>query len=210
MKLEQFLKYNVDCPVCNTKLCLRAEWIGYKIFEAVHLKNKKNYLEYYFKSRGENEAMILIIDNSQISINFIPSSLKRKLLKNQVYFYFSCQNRYSPSSSCYYRSTPLLQFESSPDKTWYLDVVLDTSKEIINRNETITIIEKFEENYKVHNVDVNNEENKTTFESYTEDEGSIAEYIFIELPYFNISNLDLSLDNRSNLIKRFKSWIMLS
>ena len=231
MNLCDFLHFNHDCPVCGEPLTLYMQ-----ILEGALWKARRPYRDIYhfeqFKCKDDElkkDDFFWITDQEEsFELDFSSAKAYQKSKTWTMFFFFMCNEDgiedtphegygINPYTACYYRSTPFLGFKQNDNKDWRLTLADQLDPIIGSVRDEIFVFKANQNNgnEKVYVLNTDYEVKNTILRYYTvsPDERKDKEFdpkIFKkDLPLLNVRpNFDLA--NRSQLIGRFDSWILLS
>ena len=231
MNLTQFLHFNKQCPVCNEPLTLYAQIVNGPLWKARRTAPDILHFEQLHcktESLEEDDFFWLEEDLDGISVNFSSARCNQAAKTWNLFFFFLCnedsieditKTNYgiNPYVSCYYRTTPFLEFSKQEDAEEGLLAPVCGSEEIGNiRDEIFTLKNMMQNNdEKVYVLSFDYEVKNTTLRYYqiTPEDRKNKYYdpnIFKkDLPLMNVRP-NFELANRNQLISRLDSWILLS
>lgn len=218
MKLKKFLNFNKTCPVCDNKLTLYLQSVP-NMYDDIGIlfKSLDNY-KFNFLLGNNNDYSdedYVTLENENLS--FGSFKMKRYFNNSQFYFYYLCKNsgfRVSNNGDyeinlrhgCYYRSSPIFKFKNNKINVYNID-----EKKLINHDEilsfSVPMDETKEKNYLL-TLDYFNK--KTILMYYILDKNQTSEELDIMRQYLPELTKRPDFKNKTNLIKKFNSWIVLS
>lgn len=238
MKLCEFLEFNQQCPICDSKLTLYMQIIdNLCLKEDLSKSEDKSY--YFTPLNGKNkkeladEYVKLKITNNNYNLLCSSSKLFLEMRKSQIYFFYLCneaglkkqkynENDYyiSPYYGCYFRSTPIAELHNQEnvfplESGLPLKTINPDHKNIVNINETLVFNSYCQPLEKVYALNLNADIQQTEFSYYAvTDEDKLKENfkpnIFdSKMPLLTVRP-KFDKEHRDQLLNRFESWIILS
>jgi hypothetical protein len=232
MKVSEFIRYNRRCPICDEPLGLYMQWIDSVCFRAKLIGDDMYQFDPFMgtnKDIGTDDLFnhfMTLKDDGECEVKFSSAALKREALKYNAYFYYLCnpagikktswgEHEMSAYKSCYYRSSPILDFKKSiMSDDLYLSNLDESVTDVVNKDETFCFNTIDQEGLeKVYILNLDSVEKKMDFWHYSISEKDKNTKYFKpnlfskEMPLIPVK---LKLEDRSKLIDRFESWIIMS
>lgn len=230
--LHQFLQFNKKCPICQNPLTLYLQLLGSTCCKAAKISNKSN-TEWYnftqFKLKHENlenEHITLFANQDESEFRFSSNEMATEAKKCQMYFFYLCNENgikdlhadyeINIYKSCYWRSTPILEFKKFEENThWKLTAVNPDDEKFINADEVFSFKKNSDALEKVYILDLNYIDQATDFMYYTisaeqKNDDLYEPKIFDKRMPMIGTRPDFSLEHRDKLIDRFDAWILVS
>jgi len=204
--------------------------------DSVVFKSEKNLGDYSFKpfkfynELEPNEDIVLVyeVDNT-IEMEFTTSRLSAEAKKAPLNFFYLCNSESFVElggscyelplyDACYYRSSPVMEFkkqELGKKKVWALEYSVEAEKALTNVEEHFSIKDPQEEKENVYFLSLKYDENITMLHYYTvtksnsEDKSFIPNIFEKQLPLLT-SRPKFDSNNRTVLLNKFESWILMS
>jgi len=231
MNLCDFLHVNQDCPVCGEPLTLYMQVLDGPLWKALRPNSSIWHFE-QFKVKDEElkeDDFFFLTDKGHLfDIDFSSAKVYQKSKTWNLFFFFMCNEDgfedtphegygINPYTACYYRSTPFLEFKQNTNQDWRLTLQSEFDPiEGSVRDEIFTFkANQKNGNEKVYVLNTDYEVKSTILRYYTVSPEERRDKYFDpkvfrkDLPLLNVRpNFDLA--NRSQLISRFDSWILMS
>lgn len=230
MKLNEFIRFNQRCPICDNDLTLYIQMKDSVCFRAI--KQKQNIYRFQpfkclNKSISESDFIDVYDYGNDFETKFSSSQMAAEAKRAQLYFFYLCNengfeynainNDYSINiySGCYYRSSPFLEFQKTNKKTWMLKTINPDHDSLINNEEILSFSQSNNDIEKIYMLNLNSYDNKTVFMHYSvneeqkKDEKYIPNVFEKEMPSLTVRP-NFSISNRDKLLARFDSWIVVS
>jgi len=216
LKLIEFFNYNSICPICNNPLTLYLQWVDSFSFKC---KQKDNVLKFNlyldFDPNKNTTNDYLLLDKNNLHLTFSSNSMLHEAERFFSYFFYLCNpfsvnkvsygtNQINVYKACYYRVSPVLEIINDTFK-----VVNPDHQNLVNKEESFSLSKFDNDKEKIFIVSSNFENNKLTFWHYILNQKNKSSLLKKEIPLPPF-NLDLSLHNRNNLIKRLEGWVTLA
>lgn len=237
MRLNEFLHFNNQCPVCGEPLHLYMQWIDSACFKA---RQAGEGVYQFNAAMGTNkdiatddcwmDHMLLADRGDCFETQFSSSKLGNEAKKYQIYFFYLCNElgiqkkswgdyEISLYKGCYYRSTPLMEFRRDDDqesKKWSLQVTNPEHAAIINKDEAFCLHDKKSTVERVYMFNLDHVDGETTIYHYSvSDEekntkGFTPKLFQKELPLLKNRPKVRTPEDQAKFIERFDSWIIMS
>ena len=155
MKLNEFLHFNHNCPVCNNKLTLYLQMTDSILFKAEKecLPQSTNYKFIPFKCVSQETEL----DSSYINLfdygtyfetSFSDNLIAKEAKLRKMYFFFLCNEggfeehygdyEINVTPACYYRSTSFMEYREQPKGYELENLIKDEG--FINQEEVFSFI----------------------------------------------------------------------
>lgn len=231
--LHNFLAFNEACPVCGNPLTLYLQWLDSVCFKA----EKRGPGRYHFEQFKCTELAIadqyidLLSRIQHTETRFSSNRIAEAAKTHQMYFFFLCNQdgikttrsftntkddyEINIYKSCYWRSTPLMEYKKQDDQRWQLETVNPDEASLVNADEVFSFKKTVGDEEKVYTLQLGYGEDKTGFMFYSVNEeqkkdNNFEPNIFDKTMPLMGTRPDFSLEHREKLIDRFDSWILVS
>ncbi len=229
MKLNEFLKFNNNCPVCNNKLELYMQITNSVLFKAERqcLPKETIYKFIPFKCCPKDSELSSSYINlhdydTHFATSFSDNVISQEAKLNKIYFFFLCNEdgfeehygdyEINVTSACYYRSTSFMEYREGPKK--YELEYLIANESFINQEEVFSFMKKSNNIDNIYILQLNGPSCKTKFTYFTADEDQKNDKNYdpklFEKEFTLNSRPNFDLNERDKLFDRMSSWINFS
>lgn len=230
MSLHSFLAFNRNCPICNNELGLYWQWTKKSdspLFKAIEVEPSTYYFAKYNPAQRDysdkdDRSMTLFDYGNKFNTSFSCPSLLTDAKTHNMYFYYLCSERGFDSKGlhhyelnlaqgCYYRSSPLMEFQKE-DNEWKLRHVVEEFSGLPYKDECFCLKKRREREDKFYmlNRDLETETTKIFHHTITDEQRKDPKFrptIFRkELPLVPRP----SFEDKGKLISRMETWIIMS
>ena len=214
MNINDFLKFNNFCPVCQEPLTLYAQIIDGSLYRADYIDENKNIKFNIFKLRSKSHNSLILNYSNNISQIKNWTSLEGKT----IFLYYLCNNdsfkelscgdhEINMEKACYYRDSVIMTISSGGLLINNCNIDFPTKVEGFSFKETNV------DQIKTYILRLDHLSKSTVLWHYIVPPNKKIGYkpnVFEKkLPYLS-NRPSFNLIDREKLLKRFDSWILMS
>ncbi len=231
--IRKFIDYNKQCPMCGTDLHMYMAWKNRILFKGEKVDDYSYHFDVSLTDKQseqfkDNHCYLSATEDGFVT-EFSSGAIKEEAKRHPIYFMTLCNPKgikhveysafqISLYSACYYRSTPFYEFKRDDlpeSKSWSLDITMPEHKDMINKDECWSFIDKSEDSEKVYMINLENELKQTEVWYYqaTYEEMKVKGFkpkLFQKTLPLLKSRPDLSPEGLKKLVDRFDAWIIMS
>jgi hypothetical protein len=228
MKLNEFLKFNNNCPICDEPLSLYMQCDDKTLWKSKKKGNKYTFTPYkLINAPFTADDVMELYDNGEdgVEFKFEGSDIKREYKTWSLNFSYICNRSginvkgnyaydINPYYACYVRTTPWMEFKHMPEgKVWELNVINPDHVNLTNLDENFCFKVITNDVEKVYMLNLDYESDKTRLWHYVvtaaqrDDEHYEPKLFSKEMP---LVGMRPKFENKTKFIDRMDSWILIS